>query len=175
MMGWHVDALSAPRKQPNTAPFAHVFVSGSLKIGIGSMTTDIKSALIQVFTHDGRGDGRCLPPSASLPSSYQLHRQAERDRNLVMNALLRSATRQFAKWLAVLAHGAIELTRELMDEWRRRREIRLVLRFDDRALADMGLGRSEIESVVRTGRHLANQASLPQRRLHRTSAGRQAV
>src|SRR5215207_8058198 len=127
------------------------------------MTSDTKAAHRQVLRHP------------LLPSSYQLHRQAQRDRNLVMNALLRSATRQFAKWLTVLAHGAIELTRELMDERRRRREIRLVLRFDDRALADMGLGRSEIESVVRTGRHLADQASLPQPRLLRRTSARGQV
>ena len=112
----------------------------------------------------------------SLPSSYELHRQAQRDRNLVMNALLRSAIRHFVKWLTVLARRAVKLARGLADEQRRRREIRALLRFDDRALADMGLGRSEIESVVRSGRHLANQASLPQRRLlRRTSARGQAV
>jgi uncharacterized protein YjiS (DUF1127 family) len=128
------------------------------------MSSDTKAGHTQVLGH------------LSLPSSYELHCQAQRDRNLVINALLRSATRQFVKWLTLIARGAVELTRELMDERRRRREISELLRFNDRALADMGIGRSEIESVVRTGRHLANQASLPQRRLHRrTSARGQAV
>jgi uncharacterized protein YjiS (DUF1127 family) len=120
--------------------------------------------------------GPILVNGGGVPSSYELHRQAQRDRNLVMNALLRSAIHDFVKWLTVLARGAVKLTGELADEQRRRREIRALLRFDDRALADMGVGRSEIESVVRSGRHLANQASLPQRRLlRRPSARGQAV
>jgi uncharacterized protein YjiS (DUF1127 family) len=139
------------------------------------MTSDTKSAHRQVLEYRF-GHEKLLGSPASLPSSYELHRRAQHDRNLVVNALLRSATRQFVKWLAVLARGAVELTRELVDEWRRRREIRALRRFDDRALADMGVGRSEIESVVRTGRHLADQAPLPQQRLvRRISARRQAV
>jgi len=87
-----------------------------------------------------------------------------------MNALLRRAIGQLVKWLAVLAHGAIELTRELMDERRRRRDIRALMRFDNRALADIGVGRSEIESVVRNGRCLSNEPSLPQRPMIRRTS-----
>jgi len=143
-----------------------------LKIGTGSMTTDIKSALTQVFTHAGRGDGRCPRPSASLPSSYELHRRAQRERNLVINALLRSAMRQFVKWLSTLARGGVKRARELMDELRRRRDIRALMRFDNRALADIGVGRSEIESVVRNGRCLSNE---PQRPMIRRTSREAAV
>jgi uncharacterized protein YjiS (DUF1127 family) len=93
--------------------------------------------------------GTILVNGGAVPSSYELRRQAQRDRNLVMNALLRSATRHFVKWLTGLARGGVKLARELADEQQRRREIRALLRFDDRALADMGLGRSEIESEPR--------------------------
>src|SRR5215207_9676382 len=88
---------------------------------------------------------------------------------------MRCCAGRLVKWLAVLAHGAIELTRELMDERRRRRDIRALMRFDNRALADIGLGRSEIESVVRNGRCLSNEPSLPQRPMIRRTSREAAV
>ena len=95
-----------------------------------------------------------------LPSSYQLHRRSERERSLVMNALLRSATGRLVNLVINLGLGGLRLAREFMKKRRQRREIRALLRLDDRALADMGLGRSEIEFAVRTGRHLADELSL---------------
>jgi len=135
------------------------------------MSSDMKPAHRQ-FLRQPFDRGALLEILASLPSSYELHRRAQRERSLVINALLRSATREFVKWLTVLASGGVKRARELTDEWRRRREIRALLRFDDRALADMGLGRSEIEFVVRTGRHLANQISLPRGRVVRRTPAR---
>jgi len=77
-----------------------------------------------------------------------------------MNALLRSATGRLVNLVINLGLGGLRLAREFMKKRRQRREIRALLRLDDRALADMGLGRSEIEFAVRTGRHLADELSL---------------
>ena len=95
-----------------------------------------------------------------LPSSYQLHRRSERERSLVMNALLRSATGRLVNSVINLGLGGLRLAREFIKKRRQRREIRALLGLDDRALADMGIGRSEIEFAVRTGRHLADELSL---------------
>jgi len=95
-----------------------------------------------------------------LPSSYQLHRRSERERSLVMNALLRSATGRLVNSVIDLGRGGLRLAREFIKKRRQRREIRALLGLDDRALADMGLGRSEIERAVRTGRDLADEVSL---------------
>ena len=139
------------------------------------MTRDTTPALTQVLAHNRR-DAQSLGSSAFLPSSRELHRRAERDRNLVMNALLRSAIREFAKWLTFLARGTVGVARGLTDELRRQREIRTLLQLDDRVLADMGVGRSEIEYAVRSGRRAAQQVSRPQRRfIGRIFARGQAV
>jgi uncharacterized protein YjiS (DUF1127 family) len=106
--------------------------------------------------------------SASLPSSYELHRRARRERSRVVNALMRSAMREFAEWLGVLARGCARLARNVAAERQLRRAIRELQQFDDRTLRDIGLGRSEIEFVVRFGRpHLAHQRSLRQPRAPR--------
>src|SRR5215207_8265902 len=95
-----------------------------------------------------------------LPSSYQLHRRSERERSLVMNALLRSATGRLVNSVINLGLGGLRLASEFMKKRRQRREIRALLGLDDRALADMGIGRSEIEFAVRTGRGLGNEVRL---------------
>ena len=86
-------------------------------------------------------------PSAyeSWPSAYELQRRERRERSLVVNALLWSTVSEFAGWLGALVLRCIPLTRNLRAGPQLRRGIRTLQQFDDRALADIGLGRSEIE------------------------------
>jgi uncharacterized protein YjiS (DUF1127 family) len=107
------------------------------------------------------------------PSAYELHLNARRARGQAINAFSRHAVGRFAQWLCVLAaNGGARLARHLAAERRLRRDIRMLKQLGDRELSDMGLGRSEIEFVVRGGRrsratepsthrrhHLAQQAA----------------
>src|SRR5215211_2959255 len=131
--------------------------------GNQKQTHELRSPDVQPFSASTRSEPMRPSPSnlrRPLPSSYELHRQVQRERSLATNALLRSATGQLVYSMGIVARRGVTLARQLINEWRRRREIRALLQFDDRALADMGLGRSEIEFVVRTGGHLANEVSL---------------
>jgi uncharacterized protein YjiS (DUF1127 family) len=49
-------------------------------------------------------------------------------------------------------NGGVRLARKLAAERRLRRDICILRQLQDRELSDMGLGRSEIEYVVRGGR-----------------------
>jgi len=89
---------------------------------------------------------------AVRPASNVIHLRARRLRRRVMSMLLRRLVRDFAEWLRSLGQMVLRLARDLTVELLRRRDIRRAQRFDDRALADMGVGRSEIEHVVRRGR-----------------------
>lgn len=74
-------------------------------------------------------------------------------RRQAMNGLSRHAASKFAEWLGLLIYnGGIRLARQLAAERRLRRDIRMLQGLQDRDLADIGLGRSEIEYVARGGR-----------------------
>jgi uncharacterized protein YjiS (DUF1127 family) len=86
-------------------------------------------------------------------SAHELHMRARREQAQVVNAFLYDAARKFAGWLGILARNAVMLARQLAAEWRLRRDIRMLQQLHDRDLTDMGLGRGEIERVVRHGRN----------------------
>ena len=88
----------------------------------------------------------------SRPSAHELHRQARREQARVVNALIGSAARLLADWLATPARSGTKIVHALAAEWRLRQDIRALRQFGDRTLRDMGLTRGEIEHVVRNGR-----------------------
>jgi len=91
-----------------------------------------------------------LQPYGSRPSSYEIHLRARRARGQAMGMLSRHAVSQFAASLCMLAcNGGVRLARQLAAERRLRRDIRALRQLEDRELSDLGLGRSEIEHVVR--------------------------
>src|SRR5262249_8919872 len=81
--------------------------------------------------------------------SFELHRQAAIQRNLVIQAYVRAAARASAEWLRVLSVRGARLVRNLAAERRRRRAIRELQRLDDRMLHDIGGSRGDIEFAVR--------------------------
>jgi len=91
--------------------------------------------------------------SMSRPSAHEFHMRARREQAQVVNAFLSSAVGKFVEWLGILARHAMMLARRLAAESRLRRDIRILQRLHDRELTDMGLGRGEIERVVRHGRN----------------------
>jgi uncharacterized protein YjiS (DUF1127 family) len=93
------------------------------------------------------------------PSSFELARQAHRERSLLMRAYLQIAVRAIARSILGLARRCARLVQQLVTEFRYRSDIRTLRQFDDRALADIGLHRNQIEYAVRQGRPL----SKPQR------------
>jgi uncharacterized protein YjiS (DUF1127 family) len=84
-------------------------------------------------------------------SSHELHRQASIERNLVIQAYMRTAMRAAAKWLRVLVLRGRQLARGVSAERRWRRAVRGLQRLDDRTLKDIGVCRGEIEFAVRSG------------------------
>ena len=82
------------------------------------------------------------------PSSFELAREARRERSLLMRAYAQTAVRA----VALLIRGCARLAQQLVTEFRYRSDIRTLQQFDDRALADIGLHRSQIEDAVRQGR-----------------------
>jgi uncharacterized protein YjiS (DUF1127 family) len=85
---------------------------------------------------------------AERVSSYQLERQAQRQRTLLMQAYARMAAQAFAEWLRALAQ---ELAQRLATDAHGRAAVRALQQLDDRTLADIGVPRSEIETAVRCG------------------------
>ena len=99
-----------------------------------------------------------------LPSSYELHLHARRARGRAIGMLSRHTVSKFADWLCMLVYnGGIRLARQLAAQHRLRRDIRMLRQLQDRELSDMGLGRSEIEHVVRGGRSRATESPLHRR------------
>jgi uncharacterized protein YjiS (DUF1127 family) len=91
--------------------------------------------------------------SMSRPSAHELHMRARREQARVVNAFLSDAACKFVGWLGILARSAMKVARQLAAESRLRRDIRTLQQLHDRELSDMGLGRGEIERVVRHGRN----------------------
>ena len=87
--------------------------------------------------------------SARPISSYEFQMRTNRERSRVIGALTRHTARRFVRWLRVLAQRGARLGHGLALEWRCRCDVRALQRLDDRALADIGLGRSEIECACR--------------------------
>jgi uncharacterized protein YjiS (DUF1127 family) len=118
--------------------------------------------------------------SMSRPSAHELHMRARREQARVVNAFLSDAAGKFVQWTGILAGNAMMLAQRLAAEWRLRRDIRTLQQLHDRELNDMGLGRGEIERVVRSGQRpqgasrspypLAARRSPPRGRLARIRA-----
>ena len=105
-----------------------------------------------------------LKTSIARPSAYELHLHARRARGQAIGMLSRHAVSKFADWLCMLVYnGGARLARQLAAEHRLRRDIRMLGQLQDRDLSDMGLGRSEIEHVVRGGRSRATESPLHRR------------
>jgi uncharacterized protein YjiS (DUF1127 family) len=90
--------------------------------------------------------------SALPPSSHELHRRARRARALLVHVLMRQLRHKAVHRIMSLRRGIASLAIRLAREWYRRRTIHELRRLDDRALADIGIGRGEIEFAVRDGR-----------------------
>jgi uncharacterized protein YjiS (DUF1127 family) len=88
-----------------------------------------------------------------LPSLYEIERRARLERSLAAAAILRSVGAGIAAALRFVGRGCVKLVRDLVAERRMQRNMRELEKLDDRMLADIGLHRGEIGSVVRHGRH----------------------
>jgi uncharacterized protein YjiS (DUF1127 family) len=96
--------------------------------------------------------------SMAWPSAHELHLHARRARGQAVVALSRHAVSRFSEWLYTLVYnGGVRLAHRLAAERRLRRDIRILKQLQDRELSDIGLGRSEIEFVVRGGRSRSAQ------------------
>jgi uncharacterized protein YjiS (DUF1127 family) len=85
------------------------------------------------------------------PSSFEIERQARRERSFGISACTRSTARKVAEWLRVLARRSARLARHWAAERLRRNAVRALDQLDDRTLADIGVRRCEIEFAVRNG------------------------
>jgi uncharacterized protein YjiS (DUF1127 family) len=94
---------------------------------------------------------------------FELERQVRIERDIAVRAFMRDVLCAFAHWVRVLALRGVQLVRSLAAERSQRRAVFELQQFDDRALADMGLKRGEIEVAVRNGRtrHLTQTAEVP--------------
>jgi uncharacterized protein YjiS (DUF1127 family) len=97
---------------------------------------------------------------APLFSFFECEQQARIKRNLVIQDCIRGTMRAFAHWLRVLVLRGTRWARGLAAKQRLRSAVRELQRLDDRMLADIGVTRGEIESVVRDG--------LPIRMMHKS-------
>ena len=104
------------------------------------------------------------------PSFYEIERQAQHERSIVINALMQATARGFATWLRVIGRVGGRVLRRLVADGVWRSRIRALQRLDDRVLADIGVPRGEIEFAVRGGRPLRAI-----RKMQRRHAGRRRV
>jgi uncharacterized protein YjiS (DUF1127 family) len=110
------------------------------------------------------------------PSSYDLHCRARRERSYLMGTFVRRAIGVLLQGLGTLTSWGVRGVRTLVTQWRLRRAVRALQALNDRALADLGVGRGEIESAVRRGRRPhTSPASKPHRIPIRTSGRQQAA
>src|SRR5262245_14250307 len=84
-------------------------------------------------------------------SLFAVERRARIEPRLVIEACMRGTVRTFAEWFRVLFLPINGLLRGLAAERHVRSAIRELYLFDDRTLADIGVTRGEVESVVRHG------------------------
>ncbi len=89
--------------------------------------------------------------SIPLFSFFEVEAQVRTKRAVVIEACARGTMHAFARWLRVLVLRSARLVRGLAAEGRLRGAMRELGQLDDRTLADMGVTRGEIESVVRDG------------------------
>jgi len=104
-------------------------------------------------------DPRRLSPEQQSELRQRLLRRAQAARGEVLRDIaygvartLGTALRELGSLLSALAKHAVEAGRHWWNVWKLRRQRRAAIRelqaLDDHMLRDMGLGRSEIESVV---------------------------
>lgn len=86
------------------------------------------------------------------PSSHQLMRWARQERSALMAVYLRRAVVFIAVSLRRSIQNVGEFARRVAHEQYVRNAVRILRQFDDRASADIGMRRGDIESVVRNGR-----------------------
>jgi uncharacterized protein YjiS (DUF1127 family) len=86
-----------------------------------------------------------------LLSFIEGERRARIKRTVVIEACLRGTLHTFSEWLRVVAVGSARVLHDLAARRCLRRAIRELHQLDDRTLADIGVTRGEIESVVREG------------------------
>jgi uncharacterized protein YjiS (DUF1127 family) len=104
------------------------------------------------------------PNPVERPSSYQLTRWARRERSALMAVYLRSAASFIAASLRGYTQNIGEFARRVAHEQYVRNAVRILRQFDDRALADIGLRRGDIEYVVRNGRAASARKTLTRRK-----------
>jgi uncharacterized protein YjiS (DUF1127 family) len=102
--------------------------------------------------------------SIERPSSHQLMRWARQERTALMAVYLRGAAAFIAASLRGYVQNVGEFARRVAHEQYVRNAVRLLRQFDDRALADIGLRRGDIEYVVRNGRPASTRKTLTRAR-----------
>jgi uncharacterized protein YjiS (DUF1127 family) len=107
---------------------------------------------------------------ALSPLRRELLRPARRQRSLVVNALMRSAAPQFAEWFCALA---AQLTGAFAAKLRYQHTIRDLEQLNDRMLADIGVGWSEIR--YRVSHAAARRRHLPPSLADRSPVNRKAA
>jgi uncharacterized protein YjiS (DUF1127 family) len=79
------------------------------------------------------------------PAFEEMRIGVARERSRLVSTLASSTAHEFAQWLRVLAASTGKLAQSLASAWSCRCDVRTLQRFDDRMLADIGLGRGEID------------------------------
>src|SRR5262245_4201435 len=83
--------------------------------------------------------------------SRELRHRVHLERRDAIRRLAGSALRGTAQGLRTAFLWSVRLVRRLVAEQRRRRDLHRLYQFDDRALADIGVTRGELEFITRYG------------------------
>jgi uncharacterized protein YjiS (DUF1127 family) len=97
------------------------------------------------------------------PSAYELERSARKARSVAVNTCMRGLAHLVGEWLRALMRMPGRLARRMAAKARYDSAVRALRALDDRTLADIGIGRSEIEFSVRSGRSTAMVRKLRRR------------